>query len=204
MIAMPRIQFNIEEFSIAGQPEILIDHMAHLTSIVHEYTEDVNRFKSLLRNKQDDNDNDQLERAFYTTVGFIRKLDDDLDDLTDVHVFLIEFVNRVNRFNDHPPCDATPIRYDHHAFAMDFSHSRQTMVINDMIVIANALDDVILDGIECVKSIRRETESMGTVWTDRQYRLFSECTEEICNDIISALEPLDDYHQHLIRIITHR
>lgn len=195
---------NIDRFMIRGEPDVLIEDMRSICSRVVMLTESVERFIGILNSKGDSNNSTQYQKALDASGKFIDVLYTNLDELTEAHAYIIEFVDRVNAFNERPPSGARPVAYERRRVSFETSGGVQMMVREDMETIVHEIERIISESVDCCKSIRNTVASMGDFWKDPQFDAFNGQVEGLIRQIANSLRNLDEYRIHLNNIIKTR
>lgn len=190
---------SIREFHIEGDTETLAEELTKSCRTMIELTDQVSEFRRILITFSDTNNSPQFQKACDTSASFLRNLYTQLNELTDLQNRAISFIDRINEFNDMPPCGTRPVVFDEQIIDIHINNQRVTMVREEIEAVIRAIGNLINVTIGCCQSLNASVDSLGMMWRDEQYDYFSDFVQGIVNASQRSVQDLEDYYNHLVR-----
>ena len=190
---------SIREFHIEGDTETLAEELTKSCRIMIELTDQVSEFRRILITFSDTNNSPQYQKACDASASFLRNLYTQLNELTDLQNRAISFIDRINEFNDMPPCGARPVVFDEQIIDIHTNNQRVTMVREEIEAVIRAIGNMVNVTICCCQSLNASVDSLGMIWRDEQYDYFSDFVQGIVNTSQRSVQDLEDYYNHLVR-----
>jgi len=188
---------SIREFHIEGDTDTLADELTSVCNKMVSLTDKVAGFRRILITYSDTNNSPQYQKACDSSAAFLQNLYNQLDELTELQSTAIRFIDKVNEFNDMPPCGRAPVTFDRQSVDIQTSSSRMTMIKEEMEEVKRAIWELVDEARNACQSLSSSASSLESIWRDEQYDRFCDFIEEIMVSIQRSVSDLEDYYTYL-------
>lgn len=192
-----KLSSSIKEFHIEGNTDDLAHELTNTCQIMIGLTEQVSQFRRILIIYSDSNNSPQYQKACNASDDFLTSLNAQLEELTDLQKAAIQFIDKINEFNDEPPCGVTPLEFDKQSIDIQISNSKVSMTREDIEVVLDAIKNLVNMAVDSCISIKAHTSEMSSIWKDEQYDAFDDFINEIVDSIKKSVMDLEDYYVYL-------
>ena len=188
---------NINDVHIIGSAKELNTMISSVDQRVQEMSNLTEQIKAFVANCGSTTFGQQYEKAVNAVSELSNTLYNKSIELNQSQRDLVNYIDRVDRFNDRPP-SALPPR-NHQVTRIKVSvNTRDDRFTKETIQKVIRMLNSYCDNISKQKAqLINEKSNIGSKWKDSQYRVYSSFIEEICRAIESGTRTLREYADYL-------
>lgn len=200
---MPRrLSIDIEHIHIRGDPSLLSEPVSDIDRRLQELANDTEYMRSILLRYSSTNQGEYYSNC----VDAIHELSETIYDvseiLNDLQHQVVEYHIKINILDGKIPSAPSPQRHNVQKIIVQTNTGEVEFNREEMLQVHNALtiylEQVYLD----MNKLNEDTENIGFVWRDEQYKLFYSCIEEVSYSISAGCRKLEEYRDYLASIIS--
>lgn len=190
---MKRLYENIEDINIRGGVDQLSDVVRAMDISLQNIADNTDQLVGYLARYSMSNRGAQYERV----VNCSLKLRDDLfeasAELNDMQNQIVEYQNKIYRYEDMPISAQTPNPYLVVKRQVTVDTTSVQFNRSDMVDLAAALRNYSERVYHHIKTIIEKKNAAATIWRDSQYDSFAEFVTEVARNVGIALKEFEDY-----------
>ena len=143
------------------------------------------------------NQGTQYKKACDAVTELSARLYSASETLNDVQHQIVEYENKCHRYEDESASASNPRKHNVKQVKVTVNTFETEFHKTEMITVRNSLEKYSRSAKEECKKLRSNRDSIGRVWTDRQFKDFSTYIDDICSVIEKGCKELDDYKNYL-------
>ena len=188
---------EINDVHIVGSAKELNTMISAVDMIVQKMANTTEQVKGFVANLGSTTFGQQYENAVNAVSGLSDILYDKSTDLNRSQRDLVNYIDRVDIFNDRPPSSLPPRNFE--VIRINISvNTRDDRFTKETLQKLKSMLSTYCDVISVQKlQLLNEKSSIGSIWKDSQYRVYSSFIDEICRAIENGTRALREYVEYL-------
>ncbi len=192
-----KLYINIEKIRINGDISALSQPVINIDKCLQELTNETIKLRNMLYKYYDDNASNQYKKAIESSNNLAKKLTLESKALNELQTEIVRLQENMIRFNDKKQYIAKHFGYYVMSINIPEKSGVFRAVVKDLVTINNGIMRYINGVGNGVKKIKADKASIGMVWKDPQYVLFSNRIDEICHILNVHMNVLQEYSGYL-------
>ena len=194
---MKKLYVNVEEVKIKGRPEALTRVVMDIDRRTQELASATELIKGIMYKLSGTNRGKQYKQACDAVTELSADVYDASEVLNDVQHQIIKFENKCHYYEGESISAPSPRRHSVRKIKVSVNTSEILFEKPQMIYVRNALDKYSKLAREECKKLRSNRDSIGRIWTDRQFKDFSVYIDNVCMIVEKGCRELDEYKNYL-------
>ena len=188
---------EINDVHIVGSAKELNTMISAVDMIVQKMANTTEQVQGFVANLGSTTFGQQYENAVNAVSGLSDILYDKSTDLNRSQRDLVNYIDRVDIFNDRPPSSLPPRNFE--VIRINISvNTRDDRFTKETLQKLKSMLSTYCDVISVQKlQLLNEKSSIGSIWKDSQYRVYSSFIDEICRAIENGTRALREYVEYL-------
>lgn len=192
---------NIDDVYIIGSAKELNNMVSIVDARVQKMSTVTEQMKSVLANFGCTTFGNQYEKAVNAASSFSDILYNKSVELNAVQRDLVHYIDRIDIFNDRPPSGIPPRNFQVNRIKVSVNTKDDRFTKDIIIKLINQLNRYCQYIEQEKRTLLNEKTSIGSIWRDSQYRIYSSYIDEIVSSINKGVKELMDYSDYLQRKI---
>lgn len=194
---MKKLYINIEEIKIKGRPSLLTQPVNDIDRRMQQLASSTEYIKGIMYKFSGTNQGTQYKKACEAVTELSAQLYGASETLNDVQHQIVKFENKCHRYEDESASASSPRKHNVKKVKVTVNTSEIEFHKSQMITVRDSLEKYSRSAKEECKKLRSNRDSIGRVWTDRQFKDFSVYIDDVCSVIEKGCKELDDYKNYL-------
>ena len=194
---MKKLYINIEEIKIKGRPHLLTQPVSDIDERMQAIAQATECIKGIMFKFSGTNQGIQYQKACNAVCELSKELYGASETLNDVQCQIVKFENKCHNYEEESELAVKPRRHSVKVVKVSSNTSEIEFHKAEMITVKNALENYTRGVREQCKILRANRDSIGRIWTDRQFKDFSTYIDDVCAVVETGCKQLDEYKIHL-------
>ena len=194
---MKRLYENIEEINIKGSPAELYTAVTSMDMTLQSIAEGTEHLFGIVAKYNASNQGAQYSKMMEKIYQLRDTLLRSSEELNIMQNEVVAFMNEVFRYEDMSEVAPRPNSYMVQKTALNIENSGTSFVLSDMLDVESALSEYSEAIYSQAVKFNEEKDQLASIWSDAQYKDFSDFVESVCKEIIDALKVFDEYRTTL-------
>lgn len=194
---MKELYVNIEDIYIIGSANDLSEMVTAIDKslqIIAEYSEQMtlklSSYSGSIKGKQ-------FQNTVQIALNLREKIYNAACELNGMQNQIVEYQNKVNRFEDMPGDIALPNHFEVTQMDVIPDADEIRMTKSEFVQLASMLDEYQSVVYQQLQLINEKKDEIGSIWRDSQYRDFAQFIEELSTELINELKVFDEFMSYL-------
>lgn len=194
---MKELYVNIEDIYIIGSANDLSEMVTAIDKslqIIAEYSEQMtlklSSYSGSIKGKQ-------FQNTVQIALNLREKIYNAACELNGMQNQIVEYQNKVNRFEDMPGDIALPNHFEVTKMDVLPDANEIRMTRSEFVQLASMLDEYQSVVYQQLQIINDKKDEIGSIWRDSQYRDFAQFIEELSNELVNELQVFEEFMQYL-------
>ena len=190
---MRKLYENIEDIYIKGSPAELTSIITAMDISLQNISDETEQLTAKLIKYSDSNKDSQFERVVTRLLALRDVLYQASVDLNEMQNEIVAYQNKIFRYEDMAELASAPNPHMVQRININVDVSLTKINLAEMISVSTELQNYSNAIYDYTNNLIDSKEQAATIWLDSQYNIFAQYVDEVCSEIVSALQVFDEY-----------
>lgn len=194
---MKKLYVNVERCEVHGGAQALTPIVTNMDRRLQEIANETQQIKGILLKYVGVNSSDQFKKAADATKELSEQLYNASEQLNEMQGQIVRYQNKIARFNERNEGFGAPNRHNVQKVEISVDTAHFQFTYQDMVYVEQCIQKYVNDARTSIQVLRRDKETIGSIWRDPQYRDFSAFIDDVCAKLMRGAQTLEEYARHL-------